>query len=137
MSKNEVRYSRYRKGTGTGTAHWDYDAVRREHFTRPMAAGDDPLLTAEPDEHATNKRKLLIGAAMCTGFMLTEIIGGWLAGSLAVMTDAAHMLSDVAGCVLPLKCSAAVLPAARVAAALRATRVAAALPAARVAATVR
>ena len=105
-------------------------------FTRPMA-GDDPLLTAEPDEHAANKRKLLIGAAMCTGFMLTEIIGGWLAGSLAVMTDAAHMLSDVAGCVLPLKCSAAVLPAARVAAALRATRVAAALPAARVAATVR
>ena len=111
--------------------------VRREHFHAADMAGDDPLLTAEPDEHATNKRKLLIGAAMCTGFMLTEIIGGWLAGSLAVMTDAAHMLSDVAGCVLPLKCSAAVLPAARVAAALRATRVAAALPAARVAATVR
>ena len=100
-------------------------------------AADDPLLTAEPDEHAANKRKLLIGAAMCTGFMLTEIIGGWLAGSLAVMTDAAHMLSDVAGCVLPLKCSAADLPAALVAAALRGTRIAATLPAARVAATVR
>ena len=29
--------------------------------------------------------------------MIGEIIGGYLAGSLAIMTDAAHMLSDVAG----------------------------------------
>lgn len=29
--------------------------------------------------------------------MLFEIVGGYLANSLAIMTDAAHMLSDVAG----------------------------------------
>ena len=29
--------------------------------------------------------------------MTAEIIGGYMSGSLAIMTDAAHMLSDVAG----------------------------------------
>lgn len=29
--------------------------------------------------------------------MAVEIAGGYLAGSLAIMTDAAHMFSDVAG----------------------------------------
>ena len=47
------------------------------------------------------KRKLLIGTSLCLAFMLTEIVGGILAHSLAVMTDAAHMLSDVAGCARP------------------------------------
>ena len=58
-----------------------------------------PLVGGPPaeDETALAKRKLLIGAGLCTAFMLAEIIGGFLAGSLAVMTDAAHMLSDVAG----------------------------------------
>lgn len=45
----------------------------------------------------TAKRKLLIGTGLCFAFMLAEIIGGLIAHSLAVMTDAAHMLSDVAG----------------------------------------
>ena len=46
---------------------------------------------------AAAKRKLLIGAALCLLFMCAEIVGGYLAHSLAIMTDAAHMLSDVAG----------------------------------------
>ncbi len=29
--------------------------------------------------------------------MLTEVIGGVLSGSLAIMTDAAHLFSDVSG----------------------------------------
>ena len=30
-------------------------------------------------------------------FMIAEIIGGWISGSLAIMTDAAHLLSDMLG----------------------------------------
>ena len=41
---------------------------------------------------------LVLAALLCFLFMLAEIVGGLLAHSLAVMTDAAHMLSDVAGC---------------------------------------
>jgi zinc transporter 2 len=28
-------------------------------------------------------------------FMIVEFIGGWLSNSVAIMTDAAHLLSDV------------------------------------------
>lgn len=70
-----------------------------------MAAGSEPLLPAEEgasrvDGLASAKRKLLIATLLCTLFMFAEIVGGLLAHSLAVMTDAAHMLSDVAGCAL-------------------------------------
>lgn len=42
-------------------------------------------------------RQLMVASVMCLIFMLAEIIGGHLAGSLAVMTDAAHLLSDFVG----------------------------------------
>lgn len=41
--------------------------------------------------------KLLIVSIICFIFMGAEVVGGYLANSLAIMTDAAHMLSDVAG----------------------------------------
>lgn len=34
--------------------------------------------------------------------MTIEIVGGIVAGSLAILTDAAHMLSDVAGFVISI-----------------------------------
>jgi len=34
---------------------------------------------------------------LCLFFMVTELIGGYIAGSLAVMTDAAHLFSDLIG----------------------------------------
>ena len=36
--------------------------------------------------------------------MTIEIVGGVVAGSLAILTDAAHMLSDVAGFII-LECA--------------------------------
>ena len=42
--------------------------------------------------------KKLVGVSIiCFFFMGCEFAGGWISGSLAIMTDAAHMLSDVAG----------------------------------------
>lgn len=34
---------------------------------------------------------------ICFTFMITEVVGGFLANSLAIMTDAAHLFSDVSG----------------------------------------
>ena len=34
--------------------------------------------------------------------MISEVIGGWIAGSLAIMTDAAHLLSDLAGFMISI-----------------------------------
>uniref|UniRef100_A0A1Q3FVA5 Putative zn2+ transporter n=1 Tax=Culex tarsalis TaxID=7177 RepID=A0A1Q3FVA5_CULTA len=42
----------------------------------------------------TEKRKLLWAIAFTLVFMLAEFLGGYLSGSLAIMTDAAHLLSD-------------------------------------------
>ena len=37
---------------------------------------------------------LLLALWITAGFMIAEAIGGWLAGSLALIADAAHMLAD-------------------------------------------
>ncbi|GLV36305.1 Zinc transporter 33D [Carabus blaptoides fortunei] len=47
-------------------------------------------------------KKLLAASCMCLFFMITEIIGGYLANSLSVMTDAAHLMSDFIGFLVSL-----------------------------------
>ncbi|MDC3414809.1 cation diffusion facilitator family transporter [Aquibacillus sp. 3ASR75-11] len=44
--------------------------------------------------HGANKRVLMIGFFITTGYMLVEAIGGFLTNSLALLSDAGHMLSD-------------------------------------------
>ncbi|KAJ8710329.1 hypothetical protein PYW07_009695 [Mythimna separata] len=46
--------------------------------------------------------QLLTALVLCGIFMVCELIGGYLAGSLSVMSDAAHMLSDCGGFALAL-----------------------------------
>jgi zinc transporter 2 len=41
--------------------------------------------------------KLLTVTCISFIFMIAEFVGGYVSGSLAIMTDAAHILSDVAG----------------------------------------
>ena len=48
------------------------------------------------------RRRLTLALAITTVVMLVEFIGGWLAGSLALLADAAHMLADVAALALAL-----------------------------------
>ncbi|MCA1028868.1 MULTISPECIES: cation diffusion facilitator family transporter [Cytobacillus] len=44
--------------------------------------------------HGTNKKTLLLSFIIITGYMLVEAIGGFLTNSLALLSDAGHMLSD-------------------------------------------
>ncbi|KDO25605.1 hypothetical protein SPRG_08904 [Saprolegnia parasitica CBS 223.65] len=72
-----------------------------------MASESTPLLArkAAPklDEAAQRaKRKLQWACLFALAFMVAEVIGGFMAGSLAIMTDAAHLLSDVAGFLISL-----------------------------------
>ncbi|HEY6402762.1 MAG TPA: cation diffusion facilitator family transporter [Blastocatellia bacterium] len=50
----------------------------------------------------TSQRTLLIVLALTFGYMLAEAIGGYLANSLALLSDAGHMLTDVAALTLSL-----------------------------------
>ena len=49
-----------------------------------------------------SQRTLLIVLALTFGYMLAEAIGGYLANSLALLSDAGHMLTDVAALTLSL-----------------------------------
>ncbi|BES95479.1 zinc ion transmembrane transport [Nesidiocoris tenuis] len=47
-------------------------------------------------------KKLVAATSLCLIFMIIELVGGYVAGSLAVMTDAAHLLSDCVGFLVGL-----------------------------------
>ncbi|XP_042529121.1 zinc transporter 8 [Dipodomys spectabilis] len=55
---------------------------------------------AQEQVHA--KWKLCAASAMCFVFMIAEVVGGHIAGSLAVITDAAHLLIDLTSFLLSL-----------------------------------
>jgi len=46
--------------------------------------------------HGANERSAGFAAALTGGFMVVEIVGGVMAGSLALLADAGHMLTDFA-----------------------------------------
>ncbi len=50
--------------------------------------------TTAPRDTKGYQRTLLISFIIITGYMFIEAIGGWLTGSLALLSDAGHMLSD-------------------------------------------
>jgi cobalt-zinc-cadmium efflux system protein len=47
-----------------------------------------------------NRRRVLIAAVLTSGFMVAEFVGGLLTGSLALLADAGHMLTDSVALVL-------------------------------------
>lgn len=49
-----------------------------------------------------NRHRLVIALAITAAYMVAEIVGGLVSGSLALLADAGHMLTDVAGLSLAL-----------------------------------
>lgn len=52
--------------------------------------------------HRSNRRRLTAVLLLTFAYMLAEAIGGFLTNSLALLSDAGHMLADVASLVLAL-----------------------------------
>ena len=48
------------------------------------------------------RRALIVALALTGGFAVVEGIGGWMAGSLALLSDAGHMITDAAALGLAL-----------------------------------
>lgn len=51
---------------------------------------------------AAGRRRLSMVLALTALYMVAEVVGGWLTGSLALLADAGHMLADVAALGLAL-----------------------------------
>ncbi|XP_058814553.1 proton-coupled zinc antiporter SLC30A2-like [Topomyia yanbarensis] len=62
------------------------------HCHRPRTDGVDKVA----------RKKLIIASVLCVIFMIAEIIGGVYSNSLAIATDAAHLLADLASFMISL-----------------------------------
>ncbi len=51
---------------------------------------------------ARHRKSLVWALALTTTFLVVEVIGAWISGSLALLADAAHMLTDAGGLALAL-----------------------------------
>eukprot|EP00268_Persea_americana_P038394 TRINITY_DN3797_c0_g1_i1.p1 TRINITY_DN3797_c0_g1~~TRINITY_DN3797_c0_g1_i1.p1 ORF type:complete len:419 (-),score=74.70 TRINITY_DN3797_c0_g1_i1:804-2060(-) len=63
---------------------------------------DSETISKDAKERYASMRKLLIAVVLCIIFMSVEVAGGIKANSLAILTDAAHLLSDVAAFAISL-----------------------------------
>jgi len=63
---------------------------------------DSSNSSKDAKERSASMRKLIIAVILCIIFMTVEVVGGIKANSLAILTDAAHLLSDVAAFAISL-----------------------------------
>src|SRR3989441_13348873 len=49
-----------------------------------------------------SRRRMTVALEITAAIMVVELVGGWLAGSLALLADAGHMLADVGALALSL-----------------------------------
>lgn len=52
--------------------------------------------------HTANRNRLSIAIAIVATVLVVEVVGAWLSGSLSLLADAGHMLSDLAGLIVAL-----------------------------------
>jgi len=82
----------------------DYGGVRSTSYTLPdtHCHVDDGGDEEDSKLNAKARRKLIIACCICFVFMIIEVVGGILANSLAIATDAAHLLTDFASFMISL-----------------------------------
>jgi hypothetical protein len=87
------------------TARKPYDRKRKPSITdlnikrydHRCALDHNAKFQKKSNEAIRAMKKLFFVSCICFLFMAAEFAGGIISGSLAVLTDAAHMFSDVAG----------------------------------------
>ncbi|XP_061724244.1 proton-coupled zinc antiporter SLC30A2-like isoform X1 [Cydia pomonella] len=96
----------YFESAFASSEHLDRAPLLSEETYTDIPVGRSPTATHchwnSHSEPRSAVRQLLLALVLCGLFMIAEVIGGYLAGSLSVMSDAAHMLSDCGGFALAL-----------------------------------
>ena len=54
------------------------------------------------EERRKDRKRLLVALALTGTIAVAEAVGGWLTGSLALLSDAGHMLTDISALLLSL-----------------------------------
>jgi cobalt-zinc-cadmium efflux system protein len=89
-----IRMSIAMPPAGDGAGEHDHD---HSHGHAPHAAG-----VQERPAERVNRTPLVIAMAITTTFLIVEVVGAYISNSLALLADAAHMLTDVAALGLAL-----------------------------------
>lgn len=66
-----------------------------------IQSGENPPATGSSIDMSA-RRRLIFASAVCLLFMIGEVVGGVIANSLAIATDAAHLLTDFASFMISL-----------------------------------
>ncbi|MCB1568372.1 MAG: cation diffusion facilitator family transporter [Xanthomonadales bacterium] len=74
--------------------HSHAEPVHHDHSKHDHAHDHAPTVAVD------NQSRVLWALGLTAAFMLVEVVGGWLSGSLALLADAGHMLTDVAALAL-------------------------------------
>lgn len=80
--------------------HKDHDHVDNKALKSPK--GPSPILVENTLKNQDTLRKLWTVSFICLIFMCIEVTGGYLASSIAIMSDAAHLLSDFLGFLISI-----------------------------------
>ena len=77
-------------------------SIERMHGDHGHVQGDSHAGHSHAPSANADRRWLSVALALIAGFMVVEVVAGVLAGSLALLSDAAHMLTDAASLGLAL-----------------------------------
>ena len=85
----------------------DHDAhVEHDHDSHDDHAGHDHSGHGGHDHahdlRGASRRSLIIALILISSYMVAEVVGGVISGSLALLADAGHMLTDAAAIVMAL-----------------------------------
>ena len=97
MNQNhqEPKKDNHSQQIGSVNGHEHLQENEQSHYNHDHHDHDEHLeLTVAPRDTKGYQRTLFISFVIITGYMFVEAIGGWLTGSLALLSDAGHMLSD-------------------------------------------
>ncbi|XP_017764743.1 PREDICTED: zinc transporter 2-like isoform X2 [Eufriesea mexicana] len=88
----------------TATVTTAASAIGGSNFQQNSSTVPEDHCHRERNEEIDKKarKKLLLASTLCVIFMIAEIVGGVLSNSLAIATDAAHLLTDFASFMISL-----------------------------------
>ncbi|WP_163989161.1 cation diffusion facilitator family transporter [Pyxidicoccus caerfyrddinensis] len=94
-----------RGGSGHGHEHEHgegHDHSHHHHHGHGHGHGHGPRKGSLAEERRKDRSRLLFALILTATIALAEAVGGWLTNSLALMSDAGHMLTDVSALGLSL-----------------------------------
>ncbi|WP_141323887.1 cation diffusion facilitator family transporter [Myxococcus sp. AB025B] len=91
-----------RGGAGHGHDHDHGHDHGHGHHHHGHGHGHGPKRGGLAEERRKDRRRLIFALVLTATIALAEAVGGWLTHSLALMSDAGHMLTDVSALALSL-----------------------------------